>query len=38
MSYSGKSAALLDKPISKIQLLGSREKLKWLQTDDALTI
>jgi alpha-L-fucosidase len=34
----GQSAKLLDKPIGKIQLLGSREKLKWSQTGDALTI
>lgn len=34
----GKAAKLLDKNIKKIQLLGSREKLKWQQTDDALII
>jgi alpha-L-fucosidase len=34
----GKSAKLLDKRISKIQLLGSKEKLQWKQTDSALVI
>jgi alpha-L-fucosidase len=34
----GKSAGLLDKPIEKIQLLGSREKIRWSQTADALAI
>ena len=34
----GKSAALLDKPIGDIQLLGSSEQIKWSQTDDALNI
>jgi alpha-L-fucosidase len=34
----GKSAGLLDKSIGKIQLLGSREKIKWSQTAEALTI
>jgi alpha-L-fucosidase len=34
----GKSAKLLDRPVKKIQLLGSKEKLKWLQTAEALAI
>jgi alpha-L-fucosidase len=34
----GKKAGLLDKRIRKISLLGSREKLNWQQTDDALVI
>ena len=34
----GKSAELLDKKITKIQLLGSRETIKWSQTNDALAI
>jgi alpha-L-fucosidase len=34
----GKNAGLLDKPISKIQLLGSDEELKWEQEQDALII
>lgn len=34
----GKSAKLLDTKISKIQLLGSKEKIKWQQTDGALII
>ncbi len=34
----GRSAGLLDKPIRKIQLLGSREAIKWSLTGDALTI
>ena len=34
----GQAAGLLDKPIRKIQLLGSREKIKWSQTDDGLQI
>ncbi len=34
----GNSAKLLDKKISKIQLLGSKEKLNWQQTDAALQI
>jgi len=34
----GKSAGLPGQTISKIQLLGSNEKIKWSQTDDALTI
>jgi len=34
----GKSAKLLDQSIKTIQLLGSTEKIKWSQTDDALVI
>jgi alpha-L-fucosidase len=34
----GKIAKLLDKKISQIQLLGSKGKLQWQQTDDALEI
>lgn len=34
----GHHAGLLEKPISQITLLGSDEKLKWSQTDDALVI
>jgi alpha-L-fucosidase len=34
----GKKAGLLEKSISKVQLLGSDEELKWEQGDDALVI
>ena len=34
----GKAAKLLDKPIQKIQLFGSRERIDWQQTDDKLLI
>jgi alpha-L-fucosidase len=34
----GKNAKLLEEPISEVTLLGSDEKLKWSQTDDALVI
>ena len=34
----GKNAKLLDQKISRIQLLGSKEKLTWQQTDAALVI
>jgi alpha-L-fucosidase len=34
----GKSAKLLDGKIHKIELLGSKEKIKWKQTKDALAI
>jgi alpha-L-fucosidase len=34
----GTAAKLLDKPISNITLLGSDEKVQWLQTAGALTI
>ena len=34
----GKSAQFLAKPIKKIQLLGSREKIRWTQSGDALRI
>jgi alpha-L-fucosidase len=34
----GKSAKLLDQKIRNIELLGSMEKIKWRQTDDALVI
>jgi len=34
----GKKARLLDHSIDRIQLLGSKEKLKWTQTDNALAI
>jgi alpha-L-fucosidase len=34
----GKSAKLLGQSIFKIQLLGSKEKIKWQQTDNALEI
>jgi alpha-L-fucosidase len=34
----GQSAKLLDGKIRKVELLGSREKIKWRQTGDALVI
>jgi alpha-L-fucosidase len=34
----GTAAKLLDKPIGNITLLGTREKVEWSQTADALTI
>jgi len=34
----GKSAGHLAKPVGKVELLGSPEKLEWQQTDDALVI
>jgi alpha-L-fucosidase len=34
----GKSANLLDESIKKIRLLGSREKIQWKQTGEALVI
>jgi alpha-L-fucosidase len=34
----GQSAKLLDQKIRKIELLGSKEKIKWSQTADALDI
>jgi alpha-L-fucosidase len=34
----GTNAKLLEKQISKITLLGSKEKVKWTQTADALTL
>jgi alpha-L-fucosidase len=34
----GTTAKLLDKPVSNITLLGSTEKVQWLQSADALTI
>ena len=34
----GVNAKLLDKPISEVTVLGSDEKLKWSQTDDALVV
>ena len=34
----GKSARLLDGSVKKIQLLGSKEKIQWQQTGDALVI
>jgi alpha-L-fucosidase len=34
----GTNAKLLEKKISKITLLGSKEKLKWTQTAEALTL
>jgi alpha-L-fucosidase len=34
----GISAKLLDRPIKKIQLLGSKETIKWTQNADALVI
>jgi alpha-L-fucosidase len=34
----GKSAKLLDKPVKKIETLGSKEKLAWEQSADALMI
>ena len=34
----GKAAKLLDGSIKKVELLGSREKVKWQQADDALVI
>jgi alpha-L-fucosidase len=34
----GKSSTINDKKIKKITILGSEEKLKWKQQDDALVI
>jgi alpha-L-fucosidase len=34
----GQSAGLMDKSIRNVQLLGSREKIKWSQAADGLTI
>ena len=34
----GGAAKLLDKPISKIALLGSQEKVQWVQAAESLTI
>ena len=34
----GTAANLLDKPIGNITLLGSKEKVEWSQTDNALTL
>jgi alpha-L-fucosidase len=34
----GKTTGLLDGAISKIELLGSDETIKWVQADDAVTI
>lgn len=34
----GKKAGLLDKVVSQIELLGKREKVRWTQEDEALTI
>jgi alpha-L-fucosidase len=34
----GNSGKLLDKPIVEISLLGSEEKIRWAQADDALSI
>jgi alpha-L-fucosidase len=34
----GKSGKWLDQPIQKVELLGSGEKIKWMQTPDALMI
>ncbi len=34
----GKSAKLLDRKVRKIELLGSKEKIKWKQANDALVI
>ena len=34
----GKSAGLYTKPVGKVELLGSKEKIQWQQTDAALTI
>jgi alpha-L-fucosidase len=34
----GKNTKLLDKPIANVTLLGSKQKLKWAQRDDALII
>jgi len=34
----GKQANLLDKQIADVQLLGSDEKIEWIEGDDALTI
>jgi alpha-L-fucosidase len=34
----GSAAKLLDKPISSITLLGSDEKIQWLQAADALMV
>ena len=34
----GKAAGLLDKPIKKVQLLGSKEAIEWARWDDALIL
>ncbi|MFC1225930.1 alpha-L-fucosidase [Pedobacter sp. BG31] len=38
MELLGKNSKYLEKPISSVTLLGSKEKLDWAQTDDALLI
>jgi hypothetical protein len=34
----GKAAKPLDKPVGKIQLLGSREAIRWSRKEESLTI
>jgi len=34
----GKNAKLIEKDITSVSMLGSKEKLKWKQEDDALVI
>ena len=34
----GQSAKLLDQPVKRIEMLGSREKISWQQNADALEI
>ncbi|MGQ7855044.1 alpha-L-fucosidase [Pedobacter sp. WC2501] len=38
MELLGKNSKYLDKPISSVTLLGSKEKLDWTQTDGSLVI
>ena len=38
MKSFGKAAGFLGKPIRRVQLLGSPEKIQWMQSDDALAI
>jgi alpha-L-fucosidase len=38
LSSLGKTARLVDKEIASVSMLGSKEKLKWKQDDDALVI
>lgn len=34
----GKAAKLLDKPVGKVQLLGSREAIRWSRKEESLTV
>ncbi|WP_255524644.1 alpha-L-fucosidase C-terminal domain-containing protein [Pedobacter riviphilus] len=38
MELLGKNSKYLDKPISSVTLLGTKEKLNWTQTDGSLVI